>query len=278
MKSSGSLCLKVMGVAALLVLWCGVQVDAQQPAVGRKKVPTLNSDDVRIPVDTGAETAADETPIAKPAKADSGGKVSSDEAGWRERIAQARDKVKSLERAADDAELKRTQLRNDLGTSGQTAKSRNETAADLEQTGQQVADLRKQARAAAADLADLEEYGREHKFSEAAGPSQTTADGRPNEDYYPQRYQKLMEAIKDADRRTQVYDNRVKEISQHILQNGGKNGGDNFYAAQLQQDREDAQSKLDEAKADRVKAEADLDALLEEARRAGVAPGVFRET
>src|SRR5262249_61151473 len=109
MKSSGSLCLKVMGVAALLVLWCGVQVNAQQPAVGRKKVPTLNSYDVRIPVDTGAETAADETPIAKPAKADSGGKVSSDEAGWREHMPRARGNRKTSSEGGPGAQLKESQ-------------------------------------------------------------------------------------------------------------------------------------------------------------------------
>jgi hypothetical protein len=73
-----------------------------------------------------------------------------------------------------------------------------------------------------------------------------------------------------------LYENRVRELQQHILLNGGKNGGDNFYTAQLQQDKEEAQRSLDEARAARSQAASKLDQLMEEARRAGVPPGVFR--
>jgi chromosome segregation ATPase len=73
-----------------------------------------------------------------------------------------------------------------------------------------------------------------------------------------------------------LYDNRVRDVSQRILQTGGKNGGDNFYLAHLQEERQEAQQQLDEARAASAKARSDLDALREEARRAGVPPGVFR--
>src|SRR5215475_8480488 len=95
MKSSGSLCLRVLGLAGLLLLWCGSQVNAQQPAAGRKRVPSLNTDDVRIPVDTGSDAQGGE-PDAKAAKAQAADdKVSPEESRWRERVAQARDKAKS---------------------------------------------------------------------------------------------------------------------------------------------------------------------------------------
>ena len=57
---------------------------------------------------------------------------------------------------------------------------------------------------------------------------------------------------------------------------GGKKGGDNFYTMQLQQERDAAQQKLEEARAELSKAQTDLDTLKEDARRAGVAPGLFR--
>ena len=58
--------------------------------------------------------------------------------------------------------------------------------------------------------------------------------------------------------------------------NGGKKGGDNFYLFQLQKDRDDSQQKLEEARAALTKAQNELDALKEEARRAGASPDLFR--
>jgi chromosome segregation ATPase len=213
-------------------------------------------------------------PAKSPAKTDE--KASPEEAAWRERIAKARQRAQEVERAADQAELRVTQLRNDLGASGQTAKYRNETAAGLEDTGKQLSDLRKEEREAAQDLEKLEEYGREKKYSEAQGPAPKAADGSANEDFYRQRYQKLTQALQDADRKVQLFENRVRDVAQQILSTGGQNRGDNFYIMQLQQDRDEAQQKLDEARAARSKAQEDLDGLMEEARRNGVAPGVFR--
>ena len=58
---------------------------------------------------------------------------------------------------------------------------------------------------------------------------------------------------------------------------GGRGtGGDSFYGVQLQKDREEAQQKLEEARAAQTQAQTDLDALREEARRAGVPAGSFR--
>jgi chromosome segregation ATPase len=280
MKRSGYLSRQVLSALALTLLIMSLDAWAQQPAVGRKKVPVLTTDDVRVPAAQPTEEisqpagVARSTGASKPAQGAE--KVSQEETEWRERIAAAREKAKGLEREADQAELRITQLRNELGNSGQSAKYRNETAAALEETGQRLSDLRKQARAAADDVAQLEEYGKEKKYTESEGPSKTTEAGNPNDDYYRSQFEKLSQSVQDAERQAQVYENRVKDIAQHILLNGGKNGGDNFYTQQLQKDRDEAQQKLDEALAARAKAQNALDALLEEARRAGVSPGVFR--
>ena len=274
--------------------------NAQQPAVGRKKAPRLTTEDIVRPapaqpaVESPKETATPNTEVAtKPdaAKPDAAktdiakaeddkqageAKVSPEETAWRERVSKARERESALERAADEAELRITELKNNLSVSGQSSRYRNETAAELERAGQQVSDLRNQTRAAKDDLNQLLEYGKEKRFSEAEGPKAASDDGKPNEEYYRARFAAFKEEAQSADRRIMLYENRVRDLQQHILLNGGKNGGDNFYTAQLQQDKEEAQRNLDEARAARSRAFNKLEALMEEARRAGVAPGVFR--
>lgn len=275
--------------ATLLLSLCAA--NAQQPAVGRKKVPSLNTDDVIRPVtEQPSAESPKESAAAKPenvAKSDATKatadktqstepKTSAEESSWRERVSKAREHAKALEQAAEEAELRITRLRNDLSTSGESAKFRNETAAEMDQAGQRLSELRSQARAAADDLNQLLEYGRQKGFAEASEPKATSEDGKANEEYYRAKFAALNEDLQTAERRIQLYENRVRDLQQHILQNGGKNGGDNFYTAQLQQDREEAQRNLDQARAARDKTRNGLDILMEEARRAGVSPGVFR--
>jgi chromosome segregation ATPase len=275
--------------ATLLLSLCAAY--AQQPAVGRKKAPSLTTDDVIQPVTEPPPAESPKEPSAvKPENAANSDstksttdkaqasepKVNAEEASWRERVSKARERAKALQQAAEEAELRVTRLRNDLSASGESAKFRNETAAQMEQAGQQLSELRNQARTAADDLSQLVDYGRQKGFSEASEPKATSEDGKANEEYYRTKYAALNEALQTADRRIQLYENRVRDLQQHILQNGGKKGGDNFYSAQLQEDREEAQRNLDQARTARDKARNDVDALMEEARRAGISPGVFR--
>lgn len=277
-----------------MLLWLTAAA-AQQPATGRQKAPRLTTDDVRPPA--AQPSAEAKEAVAKPedvAKADPAGakagqpkatevKVSDEESSWRERVGKARTRAKELERAAEEAELRITALRNELGTSGQSARFRNDTAAELGQAGQRLTELRAQARIAADDAAQLVEYGKTKGFTESEGPRPTAEEGKPNEEYYRTQFTKLTEALESAQRRVQLYDNRVRDLNQQISTNsGGKDkngrstGGDNFYALQLQKDREEAQQKMEEARAAQTQAQTDLDALKEAARRAGVPPGLFR--
>lgn len=254
---------------------------AQQPAVGRKKIPSLNTDDVVRPtteqptenksVPAKSEEVANASTV-KPGEA----KTSAEEAAWRDRVNKARDHAKELERATEQTELRITALRNDLGVSGQSARFRNDVAAEIQQTGHRLSELREQSRGAAEDLNQLLDYGKEKGFKEAEGQKATSDEGKPNEEFYRAQLAKLNEAIDSAQRRTQLYQNRLNDVSQRILMNGGKKGGDNFYMMQLQKDRDEAQSKLDESQAALAKAHSDLDALKEEARRAGITPDIFR--
>jgi hypothetical protein len=297
-------CRRALSATAIALLLSLCAASAQQPAVGRKKAPSLTTEDVVQPVaaqptvespkdpaaaktedaakSDAAKSDAVKSDAVKPdaAKADNAkqveAKTSAEEAAWRERMNKARERANQLERAAEEAELRITELRNNLSTSGQSARYRNETAAEMDRAGQHLSDLRDQTRDAKDDLNQLTEYGKEKKFGEAEGPKSVSDDGKPNEDFYRARFAALNEEAQSADRRIQLYENRVRDLQQHILLNGGKNGGDNFYTAQLQQDKEEAQRSLDEARAARNDAMSKLSALMEEARRAGVAPGVFR--
>src|SRR5438128_2308581 len=167
--------------AFVLILLLAICAAAQQPAQ-RKPAPRMTSDDL-MPV---ASTPADETKdvstkadAEKPAGAKSDKQaVSADEAAWRERIVQSREKAKALQRAAEEAELRVTALRNELGVSGRSPQYRNQTAADLDTAGQRLTELRKQSRDADADLKDLVQYGKDRGYSEAEGPKPSTDDGK----------------------------------------------------------------------------------------------------
>ena len=294
--------LRHAAVALGLLFILALAAEAQQPAAGKQKVPRLTTDDVARAASTaestegaektkadGAEKSKEEA--AKPgevaatdAQAKSAeGKVSPEESSWRDRVGKARTRAKELERAAEEAELRITALRNDLGKSGESARYRNNTAAEMDQAGQQLKVIRAQALAAADDLAQLVDYGKQKGFTEAEGPKPTTDGGNPNEEYFRSRLAKVREDIESAQRRVELYNNRVRDLNQQLAtnssgkdKNGHKTGGDSFYSGQLQQERDDAQQKLDEARSALSKAQNDLEDLQQEARRAGVPPGLFR--
>jgi uncharacterized coiled-coil DUF342 family protein len=238
----------------------------------------LTTDDVVIPpadsraVSSDAKKSDGTSDQTKPA----GAAASAEELSWREQVAKARSRAKDSQRTAEEAELRITALRNDLGRSGQSPQYRNDIVAQLDQAGRDLPELRARAHQAAEELVQLIDYGRQKGFTEAEGPRATSDDGQPNEQYFRDRLSRITGDIETADRQVQLYDNRVRDISQRIMMNGGKKGGDNFYLFQLQKDRDEAQQKLEEARAALTKAQNELESLKEEARRAGISPDIFR--
>src|SRR5436190_2055436 len=131
----------------VLILLGATLSNAQQTAV-RKRAPRLTTDDVVSPRSTQTETPAVtvEEPAKKAGEAVKSGsgkssdtksegaakgaadKTSADEQGWRAQVAKARERAESLERTAEEAELRTTEIRNSLGTSGGDVKQRNSTA------------------------------------------------------------------------------------------------------------------------------------------------------
>jgi hypothetical protein len=274
-----SSCLRIPATFALVsaLLLLAIDSRAQQPAAGRKKAPSLTTEDVLRPRSDQTEEVASQPVAVKPAPGSQQAgpdNIDPEESSWRGRVRQARERAKSLERSAEETELRVTELRNALGSSGQTAKYRNNTAAELDRAGQQLLELRARAREAASDLEKLLEYGRDKGFKEEPGPSATTGEGKPNEDYYRTRFAKLNEELQTANRRAELFENRIRDLNARININSGS--GDNFYIAQLQQERDEAQQKMNEARAARDRVQQEIAALVEEARRAGLPPGIFR--
>jgi len=262
-------------LTALLVPLCISSAGAQQPAA-KRRIPTLTTEDVYS--QRSGPQAVEVTEASAPKGATSQGapvekSVSPEETSWRENVKNARERSKAADRAAEEAELRVTALRNQLNASGQGPGDRNRTAAELDAAGQSVLELRRQARDARDELNKLLEEGRSKGFTETPGPS-PTKDGKTNLQYYKDRFAELTEKVQTAERRVKLYDDRIRELNQRITTN--TRTGDNFFISQLQQQRADAQRDQDEARADYEKALRELEALKDEARRAGVPPGVFR--
>jgi|HubBroStandDraft_6_1064221.scaffolds.fasta_scaffold40837_2 hypothetical protein len=275
--------LRLIGTLALGLVVPICSVAQQQPPPPPKKVPTLTTEDVmRRGGDVETSDVVEESSGKK--KSDAGAKasgergekteISSEEKAWRENVKQARQRADAAQRAAEEAELRVTDLRNRLSVSGLDQRDRNVILAEMEETGDTVKQLRAEAKQAKSDLENALDQGREKGYREDAGPSETTKDGKPNESYYREKYAKLTKELDDAQRRVQLYDDRVRDINQRITINSRT--GDNYFIAKLQQDRDEAQQSLQDAQASVEKAQQDIDALKEEARTSGVPPGVFR--
>jgi len=274
MKSPGSV---VIAAAALMALPAWVFCTQQNAQNNKKPVPSMTSDDVIAdrPVQPAETASADRPRTSEQAKpADASGKASAEEIAWRQAVKKARALADSSQRAAEDTELRMTELRNQLSASGQGPGDRNQTMNDLAATGDTLKRQKAEAREAANDLNKLLEDGRQKGYREEEGPPSVSKKGEPNEDYYRTKFAELNQALQDADRRVQLYQNRINELNQRI--SGNSRTGDNFYIGQLQQDRDEAQHSLDQAREASQKAQADISALKDQARAAGLPPGIFR--
>ena len=278
----------LLAAAAAAVLMTGGTALAQQPAPEQQRqddVPTLTTDDIAPPqvvsAPEGDQAAPSEDPNMTPEeKADAaagkkaaggakaaGKKQNPAELDWRRRYSAAQARVRKANQAAQEAELKVTDLRNRLGQSG-SVENRKALIAELDQQGDVVNRTKQEAQAAAAQLAAVQQEGASKKYSAAPGPSVTTKGGQANPSYYAQKYADAQQRLADANRRVQVYQNRLAEGRTRQLNDGGS--GDQFSQFKIQGDIDDAQKQLDKATADRDAAQRDLDAVRRAARDANV--------
>ncbi|HLG15548.1 MAG TPA: hypothetical protein VJH03_13760 [Blastocatellia bacterium] len=275
-------CFRPATSAVLLVLLLAPGAAGQQPPTSKKRVPKLSTEDVLGPrseqatsetrVDTSAVKPGDAATAQAAQAQGAEKKPNPEESAWRERVKAAREKSAAAERAAEEGELRTTELRNELGISGQSAKQRNETAAALDEAGRRLVELRAQARQAASELNALLNEGRQKGFADPPDAGAPPAGGKADEQYYRDRYAKLIEALQTAERRIRLYEDRIRAYNERL----NNPNVDRFATAQLRQDRDDAQQKVEESRAAAAKAQSDIDGLIDEARRAGLPPSVFR--
>jgi hypothetical protein len=281
----------LLTTAAALVLFAAPAF-AQQPAPeGQRQdeTPTLTTDDVTpVPIagqPAGAQTdkpaAEDDSKLTPEERADSAaakGKgdakgpakkkgPSAAELQWRAQYAQAEAQMLAARQQAQEAELKLTELRNRLGTTG-TVADRNQLAVDIKEQGENLRQAQAAADAAEASYRSIKAAGASKNFKPAAGPAPQTASGAANPNYYSDRFAKAQAAFDDADRRVQIYQDRVSDVRGRILNNSGS--GDQFSGMKLQEELDAALTQLDKATTDRAAAETELDAARQEALANGV--------
>jgi len=262
--------------AAVLMTLPVLGLCSQQNPQPKSPVPSMTSDDVIVdrpsrPVET---PSAGQPKSKEQGEAKENDKPSAAELSWREATKAARKQADSAQRRAEETELKITDLRNQLGAPGQGAGDRNQTMSDLGTVGDTLRQQKAEAREAADALNKLLDEGRRKAYKEEEGPSPVSKKGEPNEDYYRSKFEELTKSLADAERRVQLYQNKVNELNQSIT--GNSRSGDNFFIGQLQEQRDEAQHNLEQAVEASQKAQADIAALKEQARSSGVPPGVFR--
>jgi len=282
----------LLTAAAGLVLFAAPAF-AQQPAPeGQRQdeTPTLTTDDVTpLPVEgqpAGAQTdkppaAEDDSKLTPEERADAakgkgkGGEKapakkkgpSAAELAWRAQYAQAETQMRAAREQAQQAELQLTQLRNRIAAASSVA-DRNQLVVDIAAQGDVVRQAQDAATAAAAAYKNVQAVGASKGFKPDAGPAAQTASGAANPTYYADRFAKAQSDFDDADRRVQIYQDRVSDVRARILNNSGS--GDQFAGMKLQEELDAALTELDKAQTDRAAAETRLDAARQEALANGV--------
>jgi DNA repair exonuclease SbcCD ATPase subunit len=210
------------------------------------------------------------------------------EKAWNERLKKAREKAKDLERRADQAELEMNRVRNflfsaeprDAGTNGMLLNRITELNAIQRR-------LREEAAIAHREVEATLDEGATRRFRELT-LSPTTPSGDPNLEYYTSRYAELRQELTDAEMRTAVMQLRVNDINRRITGNAGNfisfggggsipSGGDNFFLGRLRDELQIVEDALGHARTRMQLAAQQIEDLREEARRAGVPPGLLRE-
>ncbi len=196
------------------------------------------------------------------------------ERDWNERLRQARERVKDLERRADQAELEIVRLRNiqfspapqDAGTSARINRQVAELSALMRR-------LRAEAAVAQHEVNALLEEGEIKQFK-LLSLSPTTETGEPNLNYYRQRFLELDTDLRDAEARAQVMRLRANDLRRRITINSVT--GDNFFIGRLRDQLQETQQGLELARARIATLKQQLEDLHQRAHAAGVPPGILR--
>ncbi len=238
-----------------------------QPAGAQTQPPDEGDDSALTPEERADAASGRDTGKGDATAAPAKKGPSKEELAWRTRYAQAESQLRAARQRAQNAELQLTEMQNNLGSTNST-QDRNSLAAAIETQGNTVREAQRAASDAQTAFDAVQAEGRSKKFRLAPGPSPTTESGRPNLDYYQQKVSKATGDYADADRRVQIYQDRVNDARGRILNNSGS--GDQFAGARLQEELDASLKELDKAQSDRNAARQRLDQARQEAAAAGV--------
>lgn len=256
--------------------------------------PTLTTEDVmkwRVAHPDRAEHFIPKRGNVKPTQnsaAQTDAQLLAAERDWNNRLLQTREHVRDLERQADEAELAATQSRNNIFHADATALNRNN--ARVAELKEKARAYRAEARVAQEAVNQLLDEGREYGFQiQALSP--TLKNGAPNLEYYRARFLALQRDLQDAQARVEVLQRRTNRLQTQInttlnypssssgnviLFYPNNGAADGFYLNRLRDELGGVGGDYQATQARITLLTAQLAALQEEGRRAGVPPGIFR--
>jgi chromosome segregation ATPase len=187
---------------------------------------------------------------------------------WNERLRKAREKIRDLERRADETEMEINRLNNFLRSAEpRSAKTHNQTAAQIADLNNLLRQLRADAAVAQDEADTILAEGAARKFK-VESLSRTTSTGEPNPEYFRARMVELQNELLDAELRAQVIELRINDLNRRITINSVT--GDNFFIGRLRDELQQAERGLEQARARIDAASRQLKELREQARAAGI--------
>ncbi len=265
--------IKIISPHLILVLLIALVMAATAQPQSRRPTPTLTTEDVRVNQPPPSSDKGKATAQAT-LSTQSGKEQSPAEQSWNRKLSETRQKVKELERRADQTELEINRLRNllfsaeprDPGTNAQINQRISELTELMEH-------LRAEAKAAQEEGAALVKEG-EAKGYQVESLSPTTEAGKPNLEYYRKRFAELQSELQDAQARAQVMQLRINDLRFRI--NNNARSGDNFFLGRLRGELQEAEKGLESARTRITKANQQLEELLLQARNAGLSLGELK--
>ncbi|MBI3653166.1 MAG: hypothetical protein HY231_19230 [Acidobacteria bacterium] len=192
------------------------------------------------------------------------------EMAWSIRLRIAQERARDLERRADATELEINRLQNRL-FSGEPrpSKTQVEWIANIGELTRELRRLRGEAQIARAQVEELLDEGVAAGFRAYAT---TTAlqlqEGMSAGQYYRTRDGELKTELSDTERRAEVMQLRINDLSRRILLNSGS--GDEFYNARLRDRKTDLEVELSALLTREEYTNRKLDELRRQARAVGI--------
>ncbi len=288
--------------ASIMICLClGLMITAvaQQSPAKPRPVPTLTSEDLitiqpvaprpaadlskdksALPSATGGSGPAKNKQSKETVSPEDKEKEAAEKA-WSARLTAAQNKVRELERNADQAEIEITRLRNlQFSATAKEAETGGKINTQVAELAQRVRTLRDQVITAQSEVEALKSEGeaKEYKFTQG---SSTLPDGRPDPTYYQSRSAELSQDLSDADSRIEVIQLRINDLNTRIRKNTGgldgkgnaTNGSDVFAIRRLKTALQEEQKKLAEVLDKKEASAKKLEDLRREAANAGVSEG-----